>query len=84
MDAFGIVMTASISNGPEATSNSGKKKLEGNSARDQRVKQQLKKLGWRVLTVWECELRASNYTLPNRAVRRVLKTLASTPTKLPH
>ncbi|WP_341922444.1 very short patch repair endonuclease [Polaromonas sp. YR568] len=56
-----------------------KDKLEGNRARDQRVIRELKKLGWRVITVWECELKASSYTLPNKAVTRVLKHLASTP-----
>jgi DNA mismatch endonuclease (patch repair protein) len=33
------------------------KKLKANSARDIRKKQELEKLGWRVLVVWECELR---------------------------
>ena len=31
-------------------------KLSGNVARDRRVKRELRKLGWHVLTVWECEL----------------------------
>ena len=33
-----------------------KPKLEGNAARDKRVRQQLRQLGWRCLVVWECEL----------------------------
>lgn len=32
-------------------------KLEGNKARDQRQRQRLRRLGWRVLVVWECQLR---------------------------
>ena len=39
------------------------KKLEGNAARDKRHQAVLKKAGWRVLVIWECELgdaRASN------------------------
>lgn len=31
-------------------------KLEENRARDLRVGRQLRKLGWRVLVVWECQL----------------------------
>jgi len=34
---------------------SGKEKLEGNATRDERKKRELRKLGWRVHTVWECE-----------------------------
>lgn len=31
-------------------------KLSGNVDRDQRIEDKLKKMGWRVLVVWECEL----------------------------
>ncbi len=34
-------------------------KLESNVIRDVRVKSDLELLGWRVITVWECELRLS-------------------------
>ena len=30
-------------------------KLSNNRARDRRIKRTLKRLGWRVITVWECE-----------------------------
>lgn len=32
-------------------------KLESNVIRDIQVKSDLEKLGWRVITIWECELR---------------------------
>jgi DNA mismatch endonuclease (patch repair protein) len=32
-------------------------KLEGNAARDKRNERKLRRMGWRVLTVWECEAR---------------------------
>ena len=32
-----------------------KEKLEENSSRDQRNRSALRRLGWKVLTVWECE-----------------------------
>jgi DNA mismatch endonuclease (patch repair protein) len=37
------------------------KKLESNVARDQLVKADLERLGWRVITVWECELREPDH-----------------------
>lgn len=41
------------------------KKLESNVMRDRRVRMELAKLGWHVITVWECELRSSDQ-LSNR------------------
>ena len=32
-------------------------KLEGNRDRDRRIKLELRKLGWKELTIWECQLR---------------------------
>ncbi|HYD86245.1 MAG TPA: very short patch repair endonuclease [Vitreimonas sp.] len=32
-------------------------KLEGNAKRDQRVRKALRMLGWRVLVIWECQLK---------------------------
>jgi DNA mismatch endonuclease (patch repair protein) len=32
-----------------------RKKLEGNSTRDKRHTVALRRLGWRVITIWECE-----------------------------
>lgn len=51
-------------------------KLEGNVLRDIKNKKALQRLGWRVLTVWECELRRTRYELPNPAVSRVRRMLA--------
>lgn len=36
------------------------KKLQSNVMRDHHVKMELEKLGWLVITVWECELRSSD------------------------
>ncbi|WP_407702880.1 very short patch repair endonuclease [Thiobacillus sedimenti] len=33
-----------------------KKKLDANRSRDQRNRRELRALGWRVLTIWECQL----------------------------
>lgn len=45
-------------------------KLEKNVARDQEVAKQLRRLGWRVLVVWECELRATD-----KLERRLVKSI---------
>jgi DNA mismatch endonuclease (patch repair protein) len=37
------------------------KKLESNVIRDKQVKSDLELLGWRVITVWECELREPDH-----------------------
>ena len=48
-----------------------KKKLGGNKARDQRKTKELKREGWKVLTVWECRLKKS----PARESGRVVRAL---------
>jgi len=52
-----------------------KEKLDRNAARDRETKRHLTRLDWRVLTVWECELRRTKYSLPNAAVNRVARLL---------
>lgn len=34
-----------------------REKIEGNKKRDLRVRRQLRRLGWSVLIIWQCELR---------------------------
>ena len=41
---------------PPATVHSGKKKFTANKARDRRVNRELRKLGWRVIRIWEHDL----------------------------
>ena len=49
-----------------------RKKLEGNAARDKRHAGALRRLGWRVITIWECQTEK-----PERFVSRLQKLLAS-------
>ena len=56
---------------PAANRNFWQTKLEGNAARDRRHRIALQKLGWRVVTVWECETRQ-----PARLARRLALLLA--------
>jgi len=43
-----------------------KKKFERNVSNDQKHARQLRKLGWRVITVWSCQLRK-----PEQVIRRL-------------
>jgi len=42
---------------PKSNSRFWRKKFRANVARDRRVKRELQEMGWKVLYVWECELR---------------------------
>ena len=48
-------------------------KFEGNVARDRLVSGRLRRLGWAVYTVWECQIRKS----PEAAAQRILSRLRS-------
>jgi DNA mismatch endonuclease (patch repair protein) len=49
-------------------------KISGNRRRDRRVSRRLRSLGWRVLRVWEHEIRAKSSVIPPRLVRAVAGT----------
>lgn len=55
-----------------------RRKIEGNAARDKSVLQSLRTLGWQPLIVWECQLRETRYTTPNRMVSRVAQMIGAT------
>ncbi|MFM9279240.1 very short patch repair endonuclease [Paenibacillus jiagnxiensis] len=42
---------------PKSNTNYWIKKIEGNALRDQKRKQSLQEMGWKVIFVWECELK---------------------------
>ncbi|RXK68826.1 DNA mismatch endonuclease Vsr [Stenotrophomonas sp. MA5] len=54
------------------------KKIEGNSARDERVERMLAMLGWRVIVVWECALRGSKKIGPLEVANRCATFLHAT------
>lgn len=56
---------------PKTRSAWWRRKLEGNVARDSLKKQALRKLGWRVLVVWECETK--NVKTSQRLQRRLAR-----------
>jgi DNA mismatch endonuclease (patch repair protein) len=49
-------------------------KLSRNKERDKLVTRTLRKTGWRVVRVWECDLRRANW---NRVARRILRVIDS-------
>jgi DNA mismatch endonuclease (patch repair protein) len=42
---------------PKSNTAFWKKKISGNIKRDEVVKKQLKKQGWKILVLWECQLK---------------------------
>jgi DNA mismatch endonuclease (patch repair protein) len=54
-----------------------REKIEGNVRRDRRTKTALRRSGWRVLVIWECQLKSTSYQLPNSTVNHVAQTLAT-------
>lgn len=48
-------------------------KIEANKARDARKRSELRRLGWRVIEVWECELKRPD-TLARRLTRLIDRT----------
>lgn len=55
-----------------------KAKIEGNVARDQRVREQLLLAGWRILDVWECSLKGRARLGPEEVIERCCRFLNGT------
>ena len=49
-----------------------REKLEGNKRRDEENIKKLKKLGWRVLVIWECQMKDKDSKKVSSMVRRFL------------
>lgn len=54
---------------PKSNSAWWRKKLDANQERDERKLRQLRAAGWRVITVWECRLKANAPVQAARVVR---------------
>ncbi len=50
-----------------------KQKIEKNRLRDKRVKQILRKSGWRVITIWECKLK--NKKVVDKSMNKLISQL---------
>lgn len=60
---------------PKTNKSFWNEKLDRNAARDKRKVRELRKTGWRVITVWECRLKKN----PEAQVRRLERALAKPP-----
>ena len=47
---------------PHSNSDFWRKKIEQNRNRDKQNKEKLKKMGWKVMTIWECQLKPATRT----------------------
>lgn len=52
-----------------------KKKITGNRDRDKRNRRALKRLGWRVLTIWECALKGKRRLPPQLLTKQIANWL---------
>jgi DNA mismatch endonuclease, patch repair protein len=57
---------------PKSNQSYWEAKFERNEKRDRRIKRELKRLGWRVITVWECQ--AKN---PDRLLAKLKRAIPS-------
>lgn len=57
---------------PASNAEFWKKKVEDNRARDRRVAKQLGDAGWKVVTVWECQLKKRRHVRVFRSLAKLL------------
>jgi DNA mismatch endonuclease (patch repair protein) len=62
---------------PASNAEFWKTKINGNRKVDERTATQLRKLGWRVLVVWECALKGVRDAEAQRVVDRIVRWLRS-------
>jgi DNA mismatch endonuclease (patch repair protein) len=58
-------------------------KFEANVRRDHRQQEQLRELGWKVLIVWECELRTDSEAVIEHLRDTLSRSADRTPADLP-
>jgi len=58
---------------PETRKEFWKEKINGNIKRDQRNKSELEKSGWKVITIWQCELK--NNEIRTKTLDKLTNTL---------
>ena len=59
---------------PKNNADFWRSKLEGNTERDSRNYEKLAELGWKVLTIWECQLKGNNKMDALDYIERTLRT----------
>lgn len=57
---------------PKSNTNYWKAKFDANIRRDNENENQLRELGWRVLVIWECEMKKANLIDVSKIVQKFL------------
>lgn len=60
---------------PKTNAEFWRDKISKNVVRDHLIEAKLREMEWNICVLWECELRATGYTMPNPAVDRVASEL---------
>lgn len=60
---------------PKSNIDFWRKKIESNTVRDKRVIKELKKAGWKIITIWDCELK--NKSKVDKTLNRIVVKLLS-------
>ncbi|MCP4749643.1 MAG: DNA mismatch endonuclease Vsr [Proteobacteria bacterium] len=66
---------------PKTNKSFWQNKFEGNVRRDRRNQRDLRKLGWKVIVVWECRVLKDPESVLNRIVRELAKRNADLPNR---
>lgn len=74
---------------PKTNTKWWKEKIERNKARDYKKNMELRQMGWHVMTIWECQLRAHTrmqtlYTLDLTLSNILLSTYSTSLKEMPH
>ena len=56
---------------PASNTDFWKQKIEANNERDIRKSKELRQLGWKVITIWECEIRHNKDVSLNKLVEQI-------------
>ncbi|RQV96780.1 very short patch repair endonuclease [bacterium] len=56
---------------PKTNAEAWREKIEGNRARDRKASRELRKKGWKVIRIWECQLKKN----PGRCMARIEKAM---------
>lgn len=75
MDAFGISMKLQIFRLAKKQCRVLEEKITGNVERDLRQQNELRLLGWKVIVIWECELKKDRFNeTMNSVEENILKS----------
>ena len=56
---------------PKTNATAWREKIEGNRARDRKTCRALRQMGWKVIRIWECQLKKQ----PSRCIARITKVM---------